>query len=144
MAALRNYASSERGDVRDHLQFQFQKYIVNGWNLIENETLYENGILLFEKNGRVEIVMTDILDLNTQIPLKNGKSILGTVRGDTDITDNRRILDSRRGHMLLMKAMAFVAENQDVFKNKKIQNIKAVNLHEVETITASNSTLTIN
>lgn len=144
LAALRNYASEERGDVQDHLQFQFQKYIVNGWNLIENEMLYENGMLLFEKNGRVEIVMTDILDLNTVIPLNKGKSILGTLRGDTDITDNRRILDSRRGHMLLMKAMAFVAENQDVFKNKKIQNIKAVNLHNVETITASNSTLTIN
>lgn len=88
--------------------------------------------------------MTDILDLNTLIPLKNGKSILGTVRGDTDITDNRKILDSRRGHMLLMKAMAFISENQDIFKNKKIQNIKAINLHNVETLTASNSTLQLN
>lgn len=142
--ALKKYTSDERGPVQDHLQFQFRKYIVNGWNLVENDVLFENGILLFEKNGRIEIVMTDILDLNTLIPLKNGKSILGTVRGDTDITDNRKILDSRRGHMLLMKAMAFISENQDIFKNKKIQNIKAINLHNVETLTASNSTLQLN
>lgn len=141
LSGLKKYVSDERGDVQNHLQFQFRKYIVNGWNLVENDVLFENGILLFERNGRVEIVMTDILDLNTLVPLKNGNSILGTVRGATDVTDNRRILDSRRGHMLLMKAMAFIAENQDVFKNKKIQNIKSINLHSVETLTASNSIL---
>ena len=144
LSLLKRYASDERGDVQDHLQFQFKKYIVNGWNIVEDEVLFENGFLLFEKNGRVEIVMIDVLDLNTPFELEKGKSILGTVRTDTDITDNRKVFDARRGHMLLMKAMAFIACNPDVFKNRKIQTIKALNLHDVETLTASNSALQYN
>ena len=90
------------------------------------------------------MVIIDTMDLNTVIPLKKGKSILGTVRDDSDVTDNAKVMDSRRGHMLLTKALAFISDNQDLFKGRKIQTIRAINLHEVETLSVADSKLLSN
>lgn len=64
--------------------------------------------------------------LGTAYKLTKGSSILGKTRYDRDV-NSKYILDATVGNMQLMRLMTYVAENQDLFKDNKITQIKVIN-----------------
>ena len=120
----------------DEMQRVFEKYIVNGWTLNPDKTLLGNGIFLFQRGDRSEIVMIETADgLHGKVKLDRGTSILGNFFYDDEFgTDNRFYLEATVGNMLLMKAVSFAASKPDFFKLKKLTRITAFNPLTGETV----------
>lgn len=118
-----------------NIVYSFRKYISQGWHLNKDKVLIDNGILLFEKDQRYEVVVLDVLGLNTIHKMTYKNTVLGNRRVPTDIQDSSVTLDSRWGHLLLMKAMLTINENPDLIRGR-IQSIRAINIHEAEEVTA--------
>ena len=55
-----------------------------------------------------------------------GTSLLGKTTENAYI-NSKEILDANYGNIEIMKAMLYVSQNQDLFKNFKIAEIRAVN-----------------
>lgn len=114
----------------DTIMHHFKRYIKCNWKFKENEALNANGIYLFEKGDRLEIVVLDEENaINGKVKLLHGNSILGTYIKDSSITDNRVIMSNDYGNLMLMKACALLALDPKLTENKKVTNIKALNLH---------------
>lgn len=114
----------------DTVMHHFKRYIKCNWKFKENETLNSNGIYLFEKGDKLEIVVLDEENMiNGKVKLLHGNSILGTYIKDSSITDNRVVMSNDYGNLMLMKACALLALDPELTKNKKVTNIKAMNLH---------------
>lgn len=111
---------------RDVLISQVRRYINNGWKFVRDKNLNAFGIFIFQKDGRSEIVGITNQHLGTAFNLSKGSSILGKTRYDKDV-NSKDILDATTGNMELMRVMAYIAENQKVFENKKITQIKVLN-----------------
>ena len=126
-------------NLKNNLRHIFRKYINGGWTLVDEDVLIANNFFIFEKDGRFEIIMLDTNCLNFVYQMQYDNSVIGNAKHD--IKDNSEFLDSRRGHWLLMKAMALIAHKPGLFENGKIQAIEAVNLYAPERITADLSTL---
>lgn len=132
--------ANEDTAVINNLIYSFRKYIVGGWKLYKDPILADNGILLFEKDQRYEIVVLDVVGLNKIHKMTYKDTVLGNRRVPTDIQDSSVTLDSRWGHLLLMKTMLVVNENPDLIRGR-IQEIKAINIHEAEEVSTSLSIL---
>lgn len=139
------YAGDSINTMTNHLW----KYI-NGWTLSDNLALISNGFLLFRKGGRSEIVM-----FTESKPLKmyhkfskigDRTTILGSLYRDNEAgSGNTQILSAQYGNLMLMKAMAIIADNPDVFKTDKISSISAINPKTGEVSnTVSNDKLNVN
>ena len=107
----------------------FEKYITQHWLYKGNDELAGNGIFLFEKGDRCEIVMMDTAEgLHKRVELNRGTSILGDILRDNEYgVDKRFHLDASIGNMLLMKAVSFMSNHADYFKTKKVSRIIAFN-----------------
>jgi hypothetical protein len=78
--------------------------------------------------------------LTNVINLGLGTSILGKNTKDMNV-DKTKIFESSYGHIGLMEMMVFVSQNQDKFKDVKIQQIRVINPDQTQEITALNSQL---
>jgi hypothetical protein len=107
----------------------FEKYITQSWLYKGNDELAGNGIFIFEKGDRCEIVMMDTAEgLHKRVKLNRGTSILGEILKDDEYgVDTRFHLDASVGNMLLMKAVSFMSNHADYFKNKKVSRVIAFN-----------------
>lgn len=119
---------------------QFQKYIDGNWQFIRNPEMNAYGIFIFQKDGRTEVVGISNQALGTSFKLLNGKSILGKTRDDINI-DSKKILDATTGNMELMRLMTYIADNQDIFKNMKITQVRVINPWHGSQVTANNQKL---
>lgn len=126
---------------------KFKKYAIQHWDLVsDNENLLADyGIFIFRRNGLAEIIMIDKTDLYGQVQLGKSKNstVLGNVRHDlANGMDDINIMKSLRGNLMLMKAMAFVSQNDmTLFNGVKIQAVKAMNLRWGQEIHEANDKL---
>lgn len=105
---------------------QFKKYFIQDWKFNSDSTLNSFGIFEFEKDGEIEIVViTDASLFNTR-NLGFGDTILGKNTKNKHV-GSRKILDANYANLAMMKAMVYLAENQDSYKGKKIVQIRAFN-----------------
>lgn len=129
---------------RSFLRSQFKRYFTNGWNFERNDSLNSLGIFIFSKGNKVEIVSITDQSLKNRINLGTKKdpryTILGKTKKDSKV-NNKEILSSTGGHMELMKAMTYIAMNQDKFVNKQIVEVRVVNAIDGEEDTVANSKL---
>ena len=98
----------------------------------EDNLLADYGIFVFVRNGLAEIVMLDKSDLYGVIELGKAKNttVLGNLKHDLSTgMDDLVTMKSLRGNLLLMKAMAFISQNEgSVFNGIKVQAVRAINL----------------
>ena len=126
----------------DTLIFTFKRYIQNGWTFQENEKLNANGIYLFVKGDKLEIVVIDEgHQINKEVKLPLGTSILGSFIRDGSLTDTRTIMTATYGNLMLMKALTLVAVDPKLTENRKISSIRALNLHQSHVYDENNSRL---
>lgn len=130
-------------DVRPWVVAQFKRYFDENWIFNEDDVLNSNGIFIFEKGGVCEIVMISNDPLNNVINLGVGTSILGRNTKDMHV-DKTKVFESSYGHLGLMEVLVYVSQNQDKFKDRKIQQIRVVNPNASKEITALNSRLIYN
>ena len=127
---------------KNTLVHTFKRYIQCGWNFQENEKLNANGIYLFSKGERLEIVVIDEGHaINREVKLPLGTSILGTYLRDSTLTDTRTIMKATYGNLMLLKAVALIALDSKLTENKKISSIRALNLHQSQVYDEDNSRL---
>jgi hypothetical protein len=79
--------------------------------------------------------------INQRVKLLHGDSILGTFAKNSSLTDNRQIMTSDYGNLMLMKACTLLSVDPEITKNKKILNIKALNLHNARVYEENNNRL---
>lgn len=115
-----------KDEKQEFLAEQLERYIKGGWRFVRDPDLNAFGIFIFQKDGRTEIVGMTNQHLGTAYKLTKGSSILGKTRYDRDV-NSKYILDATVGNMQLMRLMTYVAENQDLFKDNKITQIKVIN-----------------
>lgn len=130
---------------------QLQRYITGRWTLLDDETLIQNGIFIFQKpnSGRIEIVTLDThkLDIPLEFKTANGNNIdkkkttiLGNFLQDYQV-DTMFFLKGEVGSAVLMKIMAYLSLNADKFGNNSISSIKAVSTCDSYVAEASNTEL---
>jgi hypothetical protein len=106
----------------------------------EDDVLNANGIFIFERGGICELVMLSNNPLTNVINLGLGTSILGKNTKDMNV-DKTKIFESSYGHVGLMEMMVYISQNQDKFKDIKIQQVRVINPDTTQEITALNSQL---
>lgn len=137
---LSDIANSFSDDKQAFIGHQFQRYIDGGWQFIRNKDMNAYGIFIFKKDGRSEVVIISNQALGSSFNLGLGTSILGKTREDQYI-DSKKILNATTGNMELMRAMTYIAENQELFKTDKITQVRVINPWHGSQNTAFNSTL---
>lgn len=106
---------------------RFKRYFTEpGWSLDSTEQLLNNGIFVFTSGTTSEIIVLENQDLAPIQNLGMGTSLLGKNTQDKYV-NRSRTLDASNGNLALMKAMIFIANNQDLFKNKRISEISVMN-----------------
>ena len=126
---------------------KFKKYAVQHWDLVSDEDnlLADYGIFIFKRNGLAEIIMIDKTDLYAKVELGKAKNttVLGNLQHNLDPgMDDLNVMQSLRGNLMLMKALAFISQNDmTLFNNVKIQAIKALNLRWGQEISEANGKL---
>lgn len=118
----------------------FRKYAQNDWELISNDELHNDGIYIFDKNGRTEIVCLSNLDLFRPIQLKKGsQTVLQNIIYNDEVgTDTTKTLNTLYGNFLNMKVMMLLAQNPTIIKpNSKVQAIRIANLRQEQSMDQS-------
>lgn len=137
---LSDIANSFSDDKQAFIAHQFQRYIDGGWQFIRNKEMNAYGIFIFKKDGRSEVIVISNQSLGTVFKLAHGTTILGKTREDQYV-DSKKILNATTGNMELMRAMTYIAENQNLFKDAKISQVKVINPWHGRQTTALNSKL---
>lgn len=118
----------------------FRKYAQNDWELISNDELHNDGIYIFDKNGRTEIVCLSNLDLFRPIQLKKGsQTVLQNIIYNDEVgADTTKTLNTLYGNFLNMKVMMLLAQNPTIIKpNSKVQAIRIANLRQEQSMDQS-------
>ena len=113
------------------------KYLSSEWSLVDNEAMIANGCLMFQGAGRTEIIMIEdvksIKEMHKFPNMKNGTTILGMLYGDTEVESRSGdLLNAQYENLMIMKAMAFISENPELFTNHPISSISAMNIRRGE------------
>lgn len=119
---------------------QFKRYFDEHWTFNEDETLNANGIFIFEKGGVCEIVSISENPLFNVINLGMGTSILGATTRDMNV-NKVKTFEASYGNIGLMEVMLYVAQNQDKFRTRKIQQVRVINPSQNQEVSALNSEL---
>lgn len=124
------------------LKHHFKRYILGGWKFKENELCNVNGIYLFEKGNRLEIIVVDEEQaINKQYKFNGNTSILGSYIQDSPLTDDRTVMKATYGNMMLMKACALLALDPNLTQGCKVSCIKALNFHSARVFEENNERL---
>ena len=140
MARLTNLASDINHSNPLYIVNIFRKYAQSDWELISNDELHNDGIYIFDKNGRTEIVCLSNLDLFRPIKLKKGsQTILQNIIYNDEVgTDTTKTLNTLYGNFLNMKVMMLLAQNPTIIKpNSKVQAIRIANLRQEQSMDQS-------
>ena len=137
---LSDIAESFSEDKQAFIAHQFQRYIDGNWQFIRNPEMNAYGLFIFKKDGRSEVVVISNQSLGTSFRLAHGSTILGKTREDQYV-DTKKILPATTGNMELMRAMTYIAENQNLFKDAKITQVRVINPWHGTRNTALNSKL---
>lgn len=121
----------------------FQRYIDGQWEFVRNKEMNAYGIFIFKKDKRSEIVVLSNQSLGAAFKLPMGTTVLGKTREDQYL-DSKKILAATTGNFELMRAMIYVADNQELFKDNKITQVKVLNPWQRKQATAPNSILVNN
>lgn len=113
-------------DQKNFIQSTFTRYIDNGWELISDDTTHSIGIMVFKKGNKTEIICITSDGLRAPVKFNMGSSILGQTKSDKFV-DSTKVLSALHGNLVLMKAMIYVSQHNDLFKNLPISEIKAIN-----------------
>lgn len=108
----------------------FRKYIMDGWELQTNEALNAEGIYIFNKENRSEIINLSNQDLFKKIKLSKGsQTVLQNLIHDDEVgTDNTKTLNTLYGNILSLKSLMLLAQVPNLLKpGSKVQAIKIVN-----------------
>lgn len=108
------------------LQEQFKKYFKQDWDFNNDTTLISAGIFMFTKGDQIEIVVMTNEGLFDTMNLGVGNTILGKNTKNKHV-GLRNILPASNANLAMMKAMIFISENQQMFKGKKIVQVRAFN-----------------
>lgn len=131
-----NYSISQR----TFLRTQFARFNDNGWEFVENDILNQAGLFIFQKNGKLEIIMMSNQPLMESFDMGLSHAILGQWLTETKWND-REVLRATEGNIAIFKALAYVSENISDFKNMKITSISAMNPWEEKVVVSNNKTL---
>lgn len=123
---LNNIADDFDENKRTFVKYQFKKYINDNWDFVNDKNLISAGIFIFKKDGVAEIVVLSNKQLLQKVNLGMGTSLLGKTTENAYV-NSKEILDANYGNIEIMKAMLYVSQHQDLFKNFKIAEIRAVN-----------------
>lgn len=118
----------------------FQRYVDGGWEFVRNKDMNAYGIFIFKKDKRAEVVVLSNQSLGTAFKLPLGTTVLGKTREDQYL-DSKKILAATTGNFELMRAMIYIADNQELFKEHKITQVKALNPWQAKQASAPNSIL---
>lgn len=141
--ALNDLASIFGEKNRETIKNQFRYYVLNGWEYEDNSDYANNGIFVFRKGDRKEIVAIDSRLLSAIENIGRGHTILGATKKDGDV-DTTEILSSEYGNLLLMKLCAFVSTNREELLEDgkyKIARMRVLNPFHGTEYTALNKTL---
>lgn len=123
---LNELKSSFSTSVQSFVEYQFKKYINQKWTLRSSDELLAAGIFIFSLDGKIEVITMSNESLGTTYNLGMGTSILGKTKENAYI-NKKKIMDATVGNIEIMKAMLFIAENQDLFKDNQIVQVKCIN-----------------
>ena len=124
------------------LMHHFRRYIKGGWKFKANDVCNSNGIYLFEKGTRLEIIVVDDEQpINKYYKFNGNTSIVGNYINDGSLTDTRTVMQASYGNMMLMKACAILAMQPELTKSVKVSNIKALNFRNSRVFEENNSRL---
>lgn len=125
---------------RTFMMAHFQRYVDGGWEFIRNKDMNAYGIFIFRNDGRSEVVILSNQMLGTAITMPLGSTVLGKTREDQYL-DSKKTLSATIGNLELMKAMIYIADNQELFQDYKITQVKVLNPWQAKQATAPNSVL---
>lgn len=116
---------------------KLSKYLSSEWSLVDSDVMIANGCLMFQGAGRTEIIMIEdvksIKEMHKFPNMKEGTTILGMLYGDTEVeSKSGDLLNAQYENLMIMKAMAFVSENPELFANHPITSISAMNIRRGE------------
>lgn len=131
-----------KDDQKSFLANQFKKYAVHKWSFEKNENLNSAGIFIFKKSGRTEIVVISNKPLAQTLNLGMGTSLLGKTLSNENVS-RKEILDASYGNLEMLKALIYVSQNQELFLEDKISEIRTINPWSLDNkeISAINSQL---
>ena len=119
---IKNYNISNR----NFLETQFGRYIKEGWELVSNDVMIANGFFLFRHDGRSELVIVTNLGVHEEVKLEKGTTLLGQSLENTYV-NSKEILKSNWGNIAGMKAMVFISDNPELFKDFPLTQLVVVN-----------------
>lgn len=119
---VKNY----RDDQRQFITNQFKRYVDQNWNFVKDENLNSAGYFIFRKSGRTEIVMISNKPLLQTLNLGVGTTLLGKTLANEHV-NTKEIYEANYGSLELMKAMIYISQNQDLFVDDKIAEIRVIN-----------------
>jgi len=105
--------------------------------------LTSNGIFIFQKQGKTEIITLSDKQLHNLNDLGLGTSLLGQYKRNNQV-NLKNTLTASNGNMDIMKAVLFVSENPELFYNTKIDSIKALNIWQGTQVDSYNSQIISN
>ena len=131
--ALKKMCDEANHYAKDYLYGLLRGYVEGGWSLNIDDELAANGIFIFSKGGRSEIITFSKSDLYEQKKLKYGvQTVLQNMIIDSEPgTDNTKTMNTLYGNILLMKVMLIISRHPDLIPaGNKIQAIKVANIFE--------------
>lgn len=124
--SLDQFVSDYNLSTRDFIKTQFGRYITDSWELVSDDNLIGYGIFIFQKDGRSEVVVMSNAPLHNIINLGKGSTLSGRFLED-QLTDSKIDLPANNGNIDAIKALVYIADNPDVFKNAKITQVVTIN-----------------
>lgn len=124
-------------DTLQKLKLLLSKYIDDSaWHPLESDTMYDLGIVAFEHEFTHEIDFVSLTanKLTDPLQLLRGKTLLGNVMKDHDALTKGAANNLTVGDVELLKIYALVKNNKDVFGEKKIGKMIAVNMQNNKVI----------
>lgn len=126
--ALDTWLAAFSDQSKTFLQNQFRKYYKNGWQLTINDELNNNGIFIFKKHDKVEIVTLSEKSLHYIFKINGNVNINAFKKHDDEQeSDLINVLNTQYGNMLLMKVACLIAMNPELVKDAQITNVKVIN-----------------
>ncbi len=109
----------------------FERYISDGWELVNNDIFTNQGILVFKNNiyNTIEVVSVTANDLHTihQMPL--GNSLLGKFFTNEKAAKDKEILPATTTNIEMIRVLAILNNSPELFNNFKLGNIKVLNYY---------------
>lgn len=109
----------------------FERYINDGWELIDNDLFTNQGILVFKNNtyNLIEAVSVTANDLNTIHAMPLGNTLLGKFFTNEKAAKDREILPATTTNIELIRVLSILNNSPELFNNAKLGNVKVLNYY---------------